>query len=547
MIPNQYYNTTKMFNYLIAILLSLLSYLFISQYIKCKKAHQFWHSRSVQTPRPVLFFGNLLDVFLGDRRQLEKKWRQEFGKVYGLYYGNEAHLVITDPDLIQQVCIKDFDAFINTDLDFQHFNKTLGNSLICLKDDQWRRVRNIMSPTFTSGKIRRMFQCLNECADDLVGHLKSAMGADETMTFNGKDVASLYTMDAICTCCYALKLKRPVGAKNLKEAALRDDFIRDGLKAFDFNFIGFVAHAMLPIWLCDLLNLCPVPNSNTDPIANKVKALIAKRKILPPADRPNDYLQSLIDAQLSSEPRIHEEDSQTEYQESVILSSINSEQTKSTKQDPIRLTDQEMFSQAVLLMLAGLETTGTLLCNAFYTLAHRAQFQEELYQAIKVLYDGANDTFNYDSLIACPLLDSFVAEVTRMMPIFSELTRVASRDFHFDKLNLSIPKGTIVDMASAQIMSDPEYWDQPDEFKPERFMPQNRHKLVPFTYQTFGLGPRHCLGMRFALTEAKVALARLLMNFVFEAAPNTEFPPNFVLKGPIYKLTNPSVKIKRRL
>ena len=63
------------------------------------------------------------------------------------------------------------------------------------------------------------------------------------------------------------------------------------------------------------------------------------------------------------------------------------------------------------------------------------------------------------------------------------------------------------------IHHDPEYYPNPYNFDPERFMPENRDKLVPYTYMPFGAGPRNCVGMRFALMELKMCLIQLLRQY----------------------------------
>ena len=66
-----------------------------------------------------------------------------------------------------------------------------------------------------------------------------------------------------------------------------------------------------------------------------------------------------------------------------------------------------------------------------------------------------------------------------------------------------------------------EYYDDPEIFNPERFMPENRDKLTPYTYMPFGMGPRNCVGMRFALMEAKTAAAFLVYKYKFFKTTNT--------------------------
>ena len=73
-----------------------------------------------------------------------------------------------------------------------------------------------------------------------------------------------------------------------------------------------------------------------------------------------------------------------------------------------------------------------------------------------------------------------------------------------------------------------EYYPSPDKFKPERFLPENRDQIKPFTYLPFGSGPRNCVGMRFALLEAKLALAKIITKYKFVKSKNTQVPLTFL-------------------
>ena len=71
------------------------------------------------------------------------------------------------------------------------------------------------------------------------------------------------------------------------------------------------------------------------------------------------------------------------------------------------------------------------------------------------------------------------------------------------------------------IHHSPQYYDEPHKFIPERFMPENRDKLTPYTYMPFGMGLRNCFGMRFALMEAKTTAASLINKYRFFKTANT--------------------------
>ncbi|GLH10658.1 Cytochrome P450 9e2 [Gryllus bimaculatus] len=79
----------------------------------------------------------------------------------------------------------------------------------------------------------------------------------------------------------------------------------------------------------------------------------------------------------------------------------------------------------------------------------------------------------------------------------------------------------IVWFAASALHRDPKYWSNPNVFDPERFSEENKANIKPFTYMPFGVGPRLCIGSRFALMETKIALAHILHHFSFVCTGKT--------------------------
>lgn len=157
----------------------------------------------------------------------------------------------------------------------------------------------------------------------------------------------------------------------------------------------------------------------------------------------------------------------------------------------------------------------------------------------------------YEMLDEIDYLDCCVNETLRLYPPIPVLNRISSNDYKIPGKDLTIPKGTSVWIPMMGLHRDPEIYENPLQFKPERFSDSpNGTKTGKGTfYMPFGDGPRICIGLRLSKIIAKLGLLMIVSKFNFELNDKTmidevlEFSPNQGILNPIKPF---NFKISRR-
>ena len=93
---------------------------------------------------------------------------------------------------------------------------------------------------------------------------------------------------------------------------------------------------------------------------------------------------------------------------------------------------------------------------------------------------------------------------------------------------------------------DETYFPDPESYKPERFLPENKESINQFAYLPFGMGPRNCIGMRLALMEMKVVLVRMLQKYRLVRCPETRVPIDVKPKAVLSPAEPVMIKVEKR-
>ena len=137
----------------------------------------------------------------------------------------------------------------------------------------------------------------------------------------------------------------------------------------------------------------------------------------------------------------------------------------------------------------GFETTATLVSLALYCLACDHRVQDKLLDELEELGE-----LDYHKAMTAPYLDAVVQETLRLYPPAPVIDREAAQDYTIPGTDITIEKGTDVLIPVYAIHMDPHNYPKPHLWTPERFLPDNRSNIAPYTYLPFGAGPRNCIG-----------------------------------------------------
>ncbi|XP_032897021.1 cytochrome P450 3A30-like [Amblyraja radiata] len=455
----------------------------------------FFKRLGIPGPRPLPFIGTFHHYRKG-MFEFDEECYRKYGDVWGIYDGRQPMLCVAEPDLIKTILIKEFYTLFTNRREFALIGP-LKDSVSVVTDEKWKRIRNVLSPWFTSGKLKQMSPIINHLTENLVKIAEKKVKLNEKVVI--KDIFGPYGLDAISS----TSLSVDVDSINNPDDPLATNI----KKLIDFTLFGpaFILALIVPAFnpILTKLGVTFFPKDATQFFMRTMAALKAKRQKDVHADRV-DFLQMMVNSQATG--------------------------TSSELQDN-GLSDSEILAQCFIFIFAGYETTSTTLSNVAYNLAVHPDVQTKLQQEIdKAFPNKAPPT--YDGVMYLEYLEMVICETLRLFPPGPRLERICKKDV---KLNgVTIPKDTVIVIPVYALHRDPKYWPEPEEFRPERFSKEERESRNPAVYLPFGMGPRNCIGTRFAQLVIKMALVSLLQRLTFVTCDETPIPLEIDVKGPMH-------------
>ncbi len=425
--------------------------------------------------------------FVRDQVATFEALADEYGAVARFRLGwMDPVFLVSDPEITEQVLLREHQSFHKDRLTHE-LDDFLGRGLLTSEDDHWREQRKLVAPNLQRRQIAHY-------ADVMVSQTERLMErweGGEVRRFD-EDVMEL-TLRVVVQTLFDLDLEH-----RIERVASATDAAMEYFDEITHSFWRFVPDAI------------PSPTKGAYREARReldeiIYDLIDERR---ERDEPgDDLLYRLIEA---------------------------------TDDDGESMTDAQLRDEVITLFLAGHETTALAITYAWFLLAEHPEAARKLRLEVdEVLGDDRASAADARRL---PYTEAVVKEALRLYPPAWAIGREATEEVELDRLR--IPEGAQVFMSQAVAHRSTRFYDEPDRFRPARWLEGLEDELPRYAYFPFGGGPRICIGNHFAMMEAILVVATLARDWEFD---NLTEPPLEVFTSITQRPTSPvRIRVSRR-
>ncbi|MFM7485745.1 MAG: cytochrome P450 [Cytophagales bacterium] len=406
---------------------------------------------------------------------------EKYGDTFSIRYGYKSRIILSrDNEVALHILQKKHKNYQKSIIQTDYLSKYIGKGLLSVNGDFWLRQRRLIQPAFHKEKLNVLTNQMREVIDQELTELPVDQPLDVFPLMNKLAFTvvakSLFQLSASAEMLFRIKYI----IEKIQEFLVKE--IRVPYKSWWFKLSGQVEHHRL--------------------LAEENRAIIKKiiqdRQLS--KETHDDLLQMLLD---------------TRYEDTG---------------EPMTLN--QLIDEITIIFIAGHETTANALTFTLHLLGMYPEVQEKIADEIKHI--------EKQQLPLTEQLQNF----TYVNAVINESMRLYPPAWITDRVSLQadtvagfrVRKETIIGVSFYALHRNPKYWENPDDFKPERFLGEQRKRSMNYFYP-FGAGPRMCIGMGFAMYEMTLAIVHLLKHYqVVSKHKEIAINPLITLKPKVEKI-----------
>lgn len=422
-------------------------------------------------------------------------------RIFGMFEMTTPVFVIRNPSIVEQVFKKDFSHFTNRRAIFRD-GGLFEKGLLEMENEKWKNMRSNLSPAYTGSKLRGMFDLIQKIAQQAAQYLKD----NELETdLDLKDFLSRFANDVIASTAFGFEMN------SLEER--ENKFFKMGQAVSNFSN-----------WV--LLKVLILTRFN------KIATFLGVSIL---SEEQHKYFMTLVldSMKTRSQKKIFRPDMINMLMEvkGIGVHGVNEHKSNNN------WSEEDIVAQCFIFFFAGFRTISSSLSFIIHELMENQDVQQKLKEEIKdVLESLDGSTLTYEALSKMNYMEAVISESLRKWPQIPLVHRVCTKAIDLEDPDtgriIKLKPGDAIQVAAVGIQRDPKYYPNPLKFDPERFSEENKKSIQANTYLPFGIGPRMCIGNRFAMLEMKALLFYLLKDVTFVPSVKSCIPLELECKTP---------------
>lgn len=428
-------------------------------------------------PNRLSIFRFFLDAE-GVRRNpipFHKRYFDQFGDSFSLKIGVSKHIILSrDNEIAQYILQKNQKNYHKSKFQSVYLSKYLGKGLLTVDGDFWLKQRRLIQPAFHKQKMNQLVENMNQT---ITSELEALV---EDKPIDLFPVMSQLAFNVVAKSLFQLSIS--------DEKLNRIKYIIEEVQNFLIKEIRLPHKA----WWFSL--------------SGQVK------RHLELAEENNQIIKEIIEDRVSSNTEIND-----------LLNMLLETRYEDTGEG---MSVKQLVDEIKVLFIAGHETTANALTFTLYLLGTHPEIQQKVFDEIVAIESQTNDIVEQ------------LQKMTYTNAVLNESMRLYPPAWITDRQNVTddilagyhIKKETLIGVSFYELHRNPKYWENPDEFIPERFLGEQKKQSMQYFYP-FGAGPRMCIGSGFAIYEMCLTLAHIIKQYVIKSSnASVKFNPLITLK-----------------